>query len=133
MKDRYLEAVSGLSLMQRRFLRAMVDGAQVLLTPGSSSYQAWQEDIASGRPTLIVSGLSKHDMVSMKLLLPMIEQGRSPYFGHEFFYIPASSRPLVHDLLTMTMQVPDALQFREQWLRQHGPAAAAPERPRMSA
>jgi hypothetical protein len=135
-KESLIEIVSGLSALQRRFAAAMAAGAQALILPGGHTYEAWKEDVSTGKLVVLASGLRPNEMAPMKLLLPMIETGHNDRYGYEFFYVPAYARAQLQDLLTLTMPAPTMFEIHAEWMRkqqQGNRAESIPQAPRMTA
>lgn len=135
-----VEIAASLSAVQRRFLAAMAGGAQVLQIYPSQSYSAWREREADGKVVQVASGLTQNDFRAMRLLLPMINKASNAASGTDFFYIPAASRMLASDALTISQPIPDELKFRLELARRQQEAAASldptsdvHDRPRMAA
>lgn len=121
----FVKIAAGLSSVQRRFLAAMAEGAQVLQTTSSGAYQAWSEQGDAGRVAQVQGGLAKTDMIAMKLLLPMIEKGFNETWGYEFYFLPGQVRASVKEVLTLSMPAPEPIRMQVEWRLQQAERTAS--------
>lgn len=122
-----VEIAASLGALQRRFLAAMANGAQVLQVYPRQGFSAWQERESDGKIVQVCTGLSQNDFRAMRLLLPMISKASNPSWGTDFYYVPAASRALAKDALTLTQAVPEELMFRLEWERRQAEESASLE------
>lgn len=132
-KESLIEAVASLGALQRRFAATMAAGAQVMIPPGSHTYQAWKEDVSTGKLVLLASGLTHSDMTPLAFLLPMIQRGFNDRYAYEFFYVPADARAPLQDLLTLTMPAPAMFEISAKWQAQQNDRQDGQRAPRMTA